>query len=155
MILEREVPSGGLPPDAGCICQNVGTAAAVADFFSRGRPLVSRVITVTGDGVGNPRNIEAHLGTPAAELIALAGGYRDTPVRLTMGGPMMGVSLDDDSLPVTAATNCLLVATGPELGPAIQEMPCIRCGLCVEVCPARLLPQELLVAGRRGDDRAL
>jgi electron transport complex protein RnfC len=110
--------------------------------------LISRIVTVTGGGVAEPRNIEARLGTPVAELIALAGGYRDDPQRLVMGGPMMGVALANDELPITAATNCLWVATANEIGPADVERPCIRCGACIEVCPAGLLPQELLAAAR-------
>ena len=101
---------------SGVVCQNVGTAAAVADFFARGQPLISRIVTVTGGGVARPRNIEARIGTPVSELMALAGGYQDEPRRLVMGGPMMGVALESDELPITGATNCLIVATGRDLG---------------------------------------
>lgn len=156
LALEREVPAGGRPADVGVICQNVATAAAIADFFRTGRPLISRIVTVTGGGVAEPCNIEARLGTPVSQLIALAGGYRDEPRRLIMGGPMMGVALADDALPITAATNCLLVATATELRLAEEpEMPCIRCGECMEACPAGLQPQELLVAARQGKVAAL
>ena len=155
LVLGREVPAGGHPADAGVVCQNVATAAAVADFFLSGQPLISRIVTVTGGGVAQPRNIEARIGTPVAELIALAGGYRDEPHRRThrliMGGPMMGVTLESDELPITSATNCLIAATLDELGGDEEEMPCIRCGDCIEACPARLLPQELLMAARAGD----
>jgi electron transport complex protein RnfC len=160
LVTGREVPAGGHPADVGVVCQNVGTAAAVADFFDRGQPLLSRIVTVTGGGVASPQNIEARIGTPVADLVALAGGYRDQPRRLIMGGPMMGIALPDDALPVTAATNCLIVATAAELGtdPAVDaavEMPCIRCGACIEACPANLLPQELLAAARAGDGAGL
>lgn len=156
LVLGREVPAGGHPADVGVLCQNVATAAAVADFFLRGQPLVSRVVTVSGGGVSQPRNIEARIGTPVAELIALAGGYmaggyRDEPRRLIMGGPMMGVALASDELPMTFATNCLIAATTNELGGDTEEMPCIRCGDCIEACPASLLPQELLIAARAGN----
>ena len=155
LVLGREVPAGGHPADSGVLCQNVATAAAVADFFLGGQPLISRIVTVTGGGVGQPRNIEARIGTPVADLIALAGGYRDEPdrrtQRLIMGGPMMGLTLESDELPVTSATNCLIAATADELGSEEHEMPCIRCGDCVEACPANLLPQELLVAARAGN----
>src|SRR5690606_4949374 len=105
-----------------------------------GQPLVSRIITVTGGGVARPCNVEARLGTPVADLVALAGGYQGTPLRLVMGGPMMGIALPDDALPVTAATNCLLVATAADLGldgvaAGAPELPCIRCGACVEAAP--------------------
>ncbi|MEQ1802193.1 MAG: electron transport complex subunit RsxC [Gammaproteobacteria bacterium] len=156
LVLGREVPAGGHPADAGVVCQNVGTAAAVADFFARGQPLISRIVTVTGGGVARPRNIEARIGTPVCDLIGLAGGYKDQPRRLIMGGPMMGVALASDELPITAATNCLIAATARDLGDmdpadAGLEMPCVRCGDCIEACPAGLLPQELLTAARGGN----
>jgi Na+-translocating ferredoxin:NAD+ oxidoreductase subunit C len=150
LVLAREVPAGGHPGDVGVVCQNVATAAAVADFFLDGRPLVSRIVTVTGGGIARPGNIEARIGTPVRELVALAGGYQGAPRRLVMGGPMMGIALADDDLPITAATNCLLAITADEFGKGAAEMPCIRCGDCVEACPAGLLPLELLSAERRG-----
>ena len=160
LVLGREVPAGGHPADVGGVCQNVATAAALADFFARGQPLISRIVTVTGGGVAQPRNIEARIGTPIAELIALAGGYRGEPLRLVMGGPMMGIALPDDGLPITAATNCLIAATALDLGMAPggalePEFPCVRCGACVEACPAGLLPQELLAVARAGDRAGL
>ncbi|MCL4778823.1 MAG: electron transport complex subunit RsxC [Gammaproteobacteria bacterium] len=148
LVFGREVPAGGLPADIGVICHNVATAAAVADFFLEGRPLVSRIITISGGGIAQPRNIEARIGTPISELVALAGGYTGNPQRLIMGGPMMGIALPDDALPVSAATNCVIAATAAELGDTAPEQPCIRCGLCVEACPAGLMPQDLLAAVR-------
>ncbi len=146
LVLGREVPAGGLPGDIGVLCQNVATAAAVADFFERGQPLMSRIVTISGGGVREPRNIEARIGTRVADLIALAGGYQNEPRRLIMGGPMMGVALASDELPITSATNCLIAATADEFGGDEREMPCIRCGDCIEACPAGLQPQELLMA---------
>lgn len=148
LVFAREVPADGLPADIGVICQNVATAAAVADFFLDGRPLISRIVTITGGGIREPRNIEARIGTPVADLVQLAGDYADTPERLIMGGPMMGIALADDALPITAATNCVIAAMAGELGEVSAELPCIRCGLCVEACPAGLMPQELLTAVR-------
>ena len=155
LVFGLEVPAGGLPADIGVICQNVGTAAAVAGFFLDGRPLISRIVTITGGGITRPCNIEARIGTSVADLVALAGGYSESPERLVMGGPMMGVTLPDDTLPVTAATNCVIAATAGELGKTSVELPCIRCGLCVEACPTGLMPQELLRAVRDEDTARL
>lgn len=150
-----EVPSQGRPGDVGFICQNAATAGAVADFFYRGRPLISRIVTVTGKGVARPGNFEVRVGTPISDLIELAGGYRGSPRRLIMGGPMMGVALPGDDLPVTKATNCIAAVTSGEFAAPRIEMPCIRCGECIHVCPANLLPQELLIAARTSDGERL
>ncbi|MCC5857048.1 MAG: electron transport complex subunit RsxC [Ectothiorhodospiraceae bacterium] len=139
----REVPSANLPPDMGFLCQNVATAAAARDAVVLGRPLTSRVVTVTGNAVAAPQNLEARIGTPMHTLIEAAGGYCGTPERLVMGGPMMGFALDSDRLPITKTSNCLLVGDGALFPAEAPAMPCIRCGACAEVCPVRLLPQEL------------
>lgn len=155
LVAGIEVPTGRRPHDVGYVCQNVGTAAAVAELFGTGRPLVSRIVTVTGGGIAAPGTFEARIGTPVADLVALAGGYAGEPRRLLVGGPMMGYALPDDGLPVTAATNCIVAALDDELAAPRPEMPCIRCGDCVEACPAGLMPHELLAATRRGDAKDL
>ncbi|MFQ5636076.1 MAG: electron transport complex subunit RsxC, partial [Gammaproteobacteria bacterium] len=155
LITGEEVPEGALPSDIGFVCQNVGTAAAVADLFRDGRPLISRVITLTGRGIGEPMNIDARLGTLISDLFEIAGGVSEDARRLVMGGPMMGIAVATSDLPVTKATNCLIAMTPREISPTRREMPCIRCGECSQVCPAQLLPQELLNAGRRHDMGAL
>ena len=146
LLTGREVPAGGLPRDVGIVCQNVATAAAVSELFESGQPLISRIVTVTGTGVAEPVNVEVRLGAPLSDLVTAAGGYTQADCQLVMGGPMMGVSVPGDQLPVTEATNCLLVATAGELTGSAPEFPCIRCAECSRVCPARLLPQELLLA---------
>ena len=138
----KEVPSLGLPLDIGIVCHNVGTAAAVWRAVTQAQPLISRVVTVTGGGVAQPQNFEVRLGTPAQFLIELAGGERDA-ARLIMGGPMMGFALRSAEVPVIKATNCLLLPTAADVKPEAAAMPCIRCGACVDVCPAQLLPQQL------------
>jgi electron transport complex protein RnfC len=146
-----EIPSGRYPTDVGFICQNVATAVALHHLYQSGEPLISRIVTVTGKGVAQPQNIKARIGTPIAELIELAGGYGPQVSRLIMGGSMMGLALPTDAIPVTKATNCIVAATRDEVYAAGEERPCIRCGDCAAVCPARLLPQELIRSLKAGD----
>lgn len=150
-LIGAEVPHGHLPLDIGIVCHNVGTAAAVDDAVMHGRPLVSRVVTVTGGAVVEPRNVEALFGTPINELVAACGGYRMAPERLLMGGPMMGYRLANDGVPVVKGTNCIIAAAPGEFASPAPAMPCIRCGECVSVCPANLLPQQLHWAARSND----
>jgi electron transport complex protein RnfC len=138
-----EVPAGYFPPEIGYLCQNVATAAAIDDLVLTGAPLTHRVVTITGDGVVEPRNIWAPVGTPIAELIAYCGGYQADASRLIMGGSMMGFALPDDAIPITKATNCIISASQDTLREQTEERPCIRCGDCASVCPATLMPQEL------------
>jgi len=141
LVTNREVPSGGLPTDVGCLVQNVGTAAAIHNWIVNSEPLVSRISTVTGDGVARPMNVEARLGTTIADIVDFAGGYTDRAEQLIIGGPMTGKSVTSDRVPLVKATNCILVLSET---PAISaEMPCIRCGDCAAVCPIQLLPQQL------------
>lgn len=143
VLTGREVPHDGLPLDIGIVCHNVGTAAAVHDAVVNGRPLVSRLVAVTGERVNNPGVLEARLGTPFADLIARCDGTKEGTTRLLMGGPMMGFAVRDDSVPVIKSTNCILLAGDAEIRPQVEPMPCIRCGECAQVCPASLLPQQL------------
>jgi electron transport complex protein RnfC len=145
-----EVPDGELPQALGMLCQNVATAAAVADLLEDGRPLVDRYVTVTGNGVVEPRNLRALLGTPIVDLVAACGGYTDDAARLVIGGPMMGYALASDREPVVKATNCVLVLEESDITRPQEEMPCIRCGECARVCPAQLMPQELHFRVRAG-----
>jgi electron transport complex protein RnfC len=136
-----EIPYGRLGPDFGVQCFNVGTAHAVCRALDHGEPIVSRVVTVTGN-VEHPRNYEVLLGTPVAHLLWLAGERPDTDRRI-MGGPMMGFALSDTSVPVVKATNCILAASDRLFPRPPPEMPCIRCGRCAGVCPQELQPHEL------------
>jgi electron transport complex protein RnfC len=138
----REVPRGKLPADIGAICQNVATAAAVAAWVLRGEPLIKRMVTVAGGGVQQPRTLEARIGASLASLIADCGGYREGVEALIVGGPMMGLSVPSDQIPLVKATNCVLAALPSELQ-SRETLPCIRCGDCSLVCPAGLLPQQL------------
>ncbi|MBI5462709.1 MAG: electron transport complex subunit RsxC [Gammaproteobacteria bacterium] len=143
VITGREVPSQGLPADVGIVCHNPGTAAAVYRALMHGEPLISRIVTVTGAGVAQPGNFEVRIGTPMADVIAAAGGYTASAQRLLMGGPMMGFAMGSDTVPIVKTSNCLLVAAHDELPLPQTPSPCIRCGACVDACPADLLPQQL------------
>jgi electron transport complex protein RnfC len=151
LLTGQEIPAGGLPRDIGVVCQNVGTAAAIARFFSKGEPLISRIVTVTGSGITEPVNVEARIGTPLDKLIQFAGGYTSDNTQLVMGGPMMGITLANDSLPVTKASNCIYIQAAEPTQPLPAEMPCIRCTDCATVCPVTLMPQLILQAQRTDD----
>ena len=153
LVAGREVPAGGLPIDVGCVVQNVGTAAAVHDWIVGNEPLISRITTVTGDGVAAPVNVRARLGTPLSDVIATAGGYRNKPRHLLIGGPMTGKSVTTDAVPLVKGTNCVLVlAESPAPG---TERPCIRCGDCAAACPVRLQPQQILWYANADDEGKL
>lgn len=143
ILTGKEVPSGGLPADVGIVCQNIGTTVAINDAIRHGKPLISRITTVTGDGVQRQQNYEVLLGTPIAHLLALSHAQTDTLSRLIMGGPMMGFALTSTDIPVVKTTNCLLVPSPQELPLAQPAQACIRCGMCAEACPVELLPQQL------------
>jgi len=155
VLTGRDVPSHGLPLDLDLVVHNVATAAAVHRAINRQEPLISRIVTVTGDGVRHPRNIEALIGTPMGDLVSLAGGYTDDAERLIMGGPMMGIALKTDATPVVKATNCLLVQSRAIHRHGRHPRACIRCGECVKVCPVRLLPQQLYWYARARDHQQL
>lgn len=155
ILTGMEVPSGGIPADIGVMCQNIGTALAVCRAISLGQPLISRITTVSGEAMAEPGNFETLIGTPVRHLLDQAGLREDCVQRLILGGPMMGYTLGDTSVPVTKTTNCLIAATARELPAPPPEQPCIRCGMCAEVCPMELLPQQLFWHAKAQDfDRA-
>ena len=143
ILTGQEVPSEKLPAQLGILCQNVGTIVAVHDAIIEGKPLISRITTLTGQALQKPMNVECLVGTPAIELLEFAGLQQTKLNRLVAGGPMMGFTLTSMAAPVIKTSNCLLAATAEELPPPPPAMPCIRCGDCAEVCPANLLPQQL------------
>jgi len=143
LLTNVEVPSGKIPADVGIVCQNVGTLAAIYDAISTGRPLLSRIVTVTGDALAQPRNLRTLIGTPFSTLLDYAGIDRSKMSRLVMGGPMMGIPVTSEQIPVIKTTNCIIAATAEEMPPTAPAQACIRCGLCEQACPAQLLPQQL------------
>jgi len=137
----REVPTGGLPADAGVVVQNVQTAVAIADACERGLPLIERVLTITGDTVAEPCNVRARIGTPIGPLLADAG-VEDGFAELILGGPMMGKAQFTTDLSVLKGTSGLIVFRRPAM---YEGGPCIRCGACVRHCPSYLNPSRLSI----------
>jgi len=145
ILTGKEVPHGQLAFDIGIFCQNVGTCASITRALEKDEPLISRVVTITGDNITQPGNWEVRLGTPISHLIELAGGYRHgASGQLVMGGSMMGFSLSGSEVPIVKASNCIMVMREDTIpkSPGYHD-ECIRCGKCTEVCPAQLLPQQL------------
>jgi len=149
VVIGREVPSGGLPMDVGVVVQNVGTVVAIADAVERGLPLIERVTTVTGGAISEPKNLRLRIGTTFAAAIELCGGFKEQPVKLIMGGPMMGMAQCRADVPIIKGTSGILALSASDVN-AGEEKPCIRCGRCVEACPMGLVPSMLSILGQRG-----
>jgi len=135
----RQIPLGGLPSDVGLAVLNVSSVAILNRYLETGVPLVEKRVTVTGGAIAAPQNVFVPLGTSIQEVVDFCGGYAQTPEKVIMGGPMMGVSQYDGSAPIIKQNNCILCLTKGETFEPIDE-PCIRCGRCVSACPMQLLP---------------
>ncbi|QBL09154.1 electron transport complex subunit RsxC [Rheinheimera sp. D18] len=155
LLTNKEVPNGRRPLDIGIVMHNVGTAFAIAKAVLDDHPLISRVVTVTGNTLNQPQNVIALLGTPVSSLLQLCGFQPEPMQRVIMGGPMMGFTLSDLNVPVVKTTNCILAPTAEELPAATVEMDCIRCSACADACPASLLPQQLLWYSKAKDSDKL
>ncbi|OGB67643.1 MAG: electron transporter RnfC [Caldithrix sp. RBG_13_44_9] len=140
--LNREVPSGGLPMDIGVVVQNVGTARAVFEAVAYQRPLTQRVVTVTGPGIKEPKNVLVPVGTAFQNVIDFCGGLTDKASKIVMGGPMMGITQPSLAVPVLKGTSGILILEDKQAHLEAEE-PCINCGRCVAVCPSNLLPTTL------------
>lgn len=141
-VTGRKINSKMLPADAGCVVINYATICAVADAVCNSTPLVSRVVTVTGDGIRQPSNFEVPIGMCANELVEAAGGFFDEPEKIVFGGPMMGNSVSTLDLPITKTTSCILSIDKDDVA-GMEPSACIRCGRCSNVCPERLMPVNL------------
>lgn len=147
----REINSKMLPADAGCVVDNVDTIVAVYHAVKEGKPLMNRIVTVTGDAVNDPRNFYVRIGMNYKDLIDEAGGLKGTPEKIVSGGPMMGFALFDLNVPTTKTASALLCLTHDEVS-ALEPTPCINCGRCVEACPSRLIPTKLAVLSQHYDE---
>lgn len=141
-LLGREVPSGGLPSDVGVVVQNVGTAVAIAEAVKYGKPLIERVVTVTGSAVKQPQNLVVRIGTTFKEVIDQCGGLTEDAAKVIMGGPMTGIAVASLDVPVVKATSGIL-ALNKRDAQHYEEGDCIRCGRCLKVCPTGLMPNFL------------
>lgn len=147
----RAINSSMLPADAGCVVNNVDTVVAIYHAVIEGKPLMNRIVTVTGDAIADPRNFIVRIGTNYHELVEEAGGFKQEPVKIVSGGPMMGFALFGLDVPTTKTASALLCLTEDEVS-QMEPSACINCGRCVEVCPGRVVPKMLAVAAANGDE---
>ncbi len=140
-VLRRTVPIEKLPWHVGCVVQNIATCHAAFQAIRFGKPLIERVITVTGEGVREPKNILVRIGTPLDDIINYCGGYAAKPRKIIFGGPMMGISQFAPDVPVIKCTTGIIVKLSERSDP---ETSCVRCARCVDVCPMKLMPCEMI-----------
>ncbi|EMR7682236.1 electron transport complex subunit RsxC, partial [Yersinia enterocolitica] len=143
ILTGKEVPFGKHSSSIGVLMQNVGTVVAIKRAIIDDEPLIERVVTLTGDALSKPGNFWARIGTPVLHLLKLAGFTPQNQPMVIMGGPLMGFTLPSLDVPIVKISNCILAPTEAEMGLSEPEQSCIRCGLCVDACPAGLLPQQL------------
>ncbi|EPK4541610.1 electron transport complex subunit RsxC [Serratia marcescens] len=143
ILTGKEVPHGKHSSAIGVLMQNVGTVFAIKRAIVDGEPLIERVVTLTGEAIERPGNLWARIGTPVQHLLDFAGFRPQAQQMVVMGGPLMGFTLPALNVPIVKISNCILAPTVDEMTPQEPEQSCIRCGLCVDACPAGLLPQQL------------
>jgi len=149
-IKGREVPTKGLPMDVGVVVQNVGTALAIYEAVRYGKPLIDRVVTVTGNGIKEPANMMVRIGTLFSDIIEQCGGFVDGAVKVISGGPMMGFAQWTLDVPVVKGTSGILVMSEDEYVASDEYSSCIRCGSCLDVCPMGLNPSMLSILSEKG-----
>lgn len=152
-VTDRRINSTMLPADVGCVVNNVDTVTAIYRAVIEGRPLMERIVTVTGDAVANPANFRVRIGTSYDRILAAAGGFREKPEKIICGGPMMGFAMFGLDVPSTKTATALLALTKDEVS-AMEPGPCINCGRCVEVCPGRMIPSRLADYAEHFDEKA-
>ena len=135
-VMKRQVPSGGLPADVGCVVSNISTVKAISDAIRKGLPLIERVVTVTGERLVKPGNYIVKIGTNTKDLIDYCGGTTGEDITIKAGGPMMGFVLNDTNVPIMKGSNGIIAVDTDHTA----EQPCIKCGRCVDVCPMELSP---------------
>ncbi|CAH0992299.1 Ion-translocating oxidoreductase complex subunit C [Sinobacterium norvegicum] len=155
ILTGKEVPSGKLPADIGVVLQNIGTATAIYRAVTHGEPLIERITTVTGEAIETPQNYQVLLGTPANYLLEKCAFDIRQASQLIIGGPMMGIAVNNTDVPVVKTTNCILAPTAAEIAPPTPAQACIRCGTCANACPAGLLPQQLYWFSRAKENEKL
>ncbi|HEX2394189.1 MAG TPA: electron transport complex subunit RsxC, partial [Bacteroidales bacterium] len=149
-ITGREVPSGGLPVDVGVVAFNVGTVFAVYEAVQKNKPLIERVVTISGKTVKNPSNFRVRIGTPVHSLIEATGGMDEKTGKIIMGGPMMGKALVNTDIPVMKGTSGIVLIPDEQADRKLQQ-PCVRCAKCVSVCPMGLEPYLLMTLARQAN----
>lgn len=150
----RKVPAGKLPADVGCLVMNIGSLSFLASYMRTGMPLTLKRVTLDGSAIAHPQNVIVPVGTPIKDVVAFCGGYKVEPKKLIMGGPMMGVAITSDELPILKQNNAILAFDERE-AQLRQPTACIRCGRCVAACPMNLMPTKLEQAVERQDVEAL
>ena len=148
--VNREVPPRALPMDVGVVVQNIGTTIAVFEAARYGKPLIERVVTVSGESINEPANLMVKIGTLVSELIKECGGFKTEAAKVISGGPMMGFAMYDLNVPVTKGTSGILALPEEGLVHVDEFNPCIRCGRCIEACAMGLMPSMLSVLSERG-----
>jgi electron transport complex protein RnfC len=149
-ISGREVPPRALPMDVRVVVQNVGTALAIYEAARYGKPLIERVVTISGEAINEPKNLLVRIGTPVSYLIEECGGMKDNAAKIISGGPMMGFAIFSQDIPVTKGTSGIVVLPDGERIPGEDFGPCIRCGRCIDACPMGLMPSMLSIYAEKG-----
>ena len=150
----RKVPAGQLPADVGCLVMNIASVSFLASYMRTGMPLTLKRVTIDGSAIKEPKNVVVPIGTPIKDVVEFCGGYKAPPRKLLMGGPMMGIALTSDGLPILKQNNAILAFDEKEAA-LYETTACIRCGRCVAACPMELMPTKLEKAVEKKDVEAL